>query len=86
MMIAAVTGQRSQLQTNTYSLAMPSRSASQNPALPPAASSAIATNIITAPPIVMPNARGFGLPERARFLDVVGEVQRLAQGIDAARR
>ena len=86
MMTAAVTGQRSQLQTNTYSLAMPSRSASQNPAPPPAASSATATSSSTAPPIVMPERQRLGLPERARFLDVVGQVQRLAQGIDAARR
>ena len=56
MMIAAVTGQRSQLQTNTYALAMPIFSASQNPALPPAVRAEMATRVITAPPMVIPNA------------------------------
>ena len=35
---------------------MPTRLASQNPAVPPAVSAAIATSTSTAPPIVMPNA------------------------------
>ena len=56
MITSAVTGQRSQLQTNTYWWAMPTRLASQNPAAPPAVSAAMATSTSTAPPIVMPNA------------------------------
>ena len=38
MITSAVTGQRSQLQTNTYSWRCRRGSASQNPALPPAVS------------------------------------------------